>query len=157
MTENNWVNFLKLLKDNRINSNFIIRKKYRAGISSDQQKNRHKTTLEFFDNIINSDYVLCVRGAGNFSVRLYETLAMGRIPVFIDTDCILPYDDVLNWKDNMVWVNYKDRHKIADKVLEYHNTMTTSKLNEQFAKNRELWETKLQLKPYFETLLKNVV
>ena len=146
-----------ILNDKRINSNFILRKKYRAGVNSAKQKSKHKTTIEFYDNMINSDYVLCVRGAGNFSVRLYETLAMGRIPVFINTDCILPHEDYLNWKDYVVWVDYKERNNVAQKVLDYHNNLDEIKLNEQFAKNRKFWETKLQLKPYFEILLKNLI
>jgi hypothetical protein len=145
-----------ILNDRRINSNFILRKKYRAGVNNAEQKSKHKTTLAFFDNMINSDYVLCVRGAGNFSVRLYETLAMGRIPVFVNTDCMLPHDGDLNWKDYVVWIDYKERNTIAQKVLDYHSNLDESKLNAQFAKNRKFWETKLQLKPYFETLLKNV-
>lgn len=144
------------LKDKRVNSNFIIRKKYRAGISSNEQKNKHKTTLEFFDNILNSDYVLCVRGAGNFSVRLYETLAMGRIPIFLNTDCMLPLSDTIAWKDHVVWVEYKERNQIVEKVLDFHSKLNESELNNQFKKNRELWETKLQLKPYFKELLNSI-
>jgi hypothetical protein len=146
----------KILNDGRVTSNFIIKKKYRAGVNSNEQKDKHKTTLEFFDNIIQSDYVLCVRGAGNFSVRLYETLAMGRIPVYVNTDCILPLSDTINWKDHVVWVEYKDRNKIVEKIEAYHNKMTEKELNNQFAKNRNLWETKLQLKPYFEELLNSI-
>lgn len=146
----------KILKDKRVNSNFIIRKKYRAGINTNDKKNTHKTTLEFFDNILNSDYVLCVRGAGNFSVRLYETLAMGRIPIFVNTDCILPLNNSVNWKDHVVWVEYKERNQIVEKVLEYHSKLSELELNNQFKKNRELWETKLQLKPYFKELLNSI-
>lgn len=29
-----------------------------------------------------SDYVLCTRGNGNYSIRFYEALCRGRIPVF---------------------------------------------------------------------------
>jgi hypothetical protein len=146
----------KILNDERVNSNFIIRKKYRAGVNSNEQKDKHKTTLEFFDNILHSDYVLCVRGAGNFSVRLYETLAMGRIPVFVNTDCMLPLSNEVEWKDHVVWVEYNERNRIIEKVEDYHNKLSETELNNQFEKNRKLWETKLQLKPYFEELLNSI-
>ena len=32
-----------------------------------------------------SPYILCVRGAGNYSARFYEALALGRIPVLVNT------------------------------------------------------------------------
>ena len=58
----------------------------------------------FFQNISDTDYTICIRGTGNFSQRLYEVLAFGRIPIFIDTDSILPYDEIINWRDYCVWV-----------------------------------------------------
>ena len=76
------------VKSDKVKTNFIYRENYRGGAITTEQ--RTKTTLEYYNNILESDYVLCVRGAGNFSVRLYETLMMGKIPVFVNTDCLLP-------------------------------------------------------------------
>ncbi|WP_299116143.1 exostosin family protein [uncultured Winogradskyella sp.] len=146
----------RLKSNNKINSNFILRKAHRAGVEFLKGRNTHKTTYEFFDNIKDSDYVLCVRGVGNFSVRFYETLAMGRIPVFLNTDCILPHDDDLNWKNHVVWVDYKDRHRVADIVIDYHSRLDEGKLNAKFKENRRLWEDKLQLKSYFETIFNHL-
>lgn len=150
----------KILKpfqvSSKVKSNFVLRKQYRAGIESLKNRDTHKTTLEFFDNIKNSDYVLCVRGVGNFSVRFYETLAMGRIPIFVNTDCILPHDAFLNWKDHVVWVEYKDRHRIVEKVMDFHSKLDDKKLNDLFEANRKLWEDKLRLKTYFQTLLEYI-
>jgi len=71
--------------------------------------------LEFLQNMIGSDYVFCCRGAGNFSYRLYEALCCGRIPVFIDTDCVLPYDFMIDWKKYFVWVDQSELPLIAEK------------------------------------------
>lgn len=139
----------KLKKNSYIKSNFIIRNKYRAGVKNKQD--RKTTTIEFFDNVKNSDYVLCVRGAGNFSVRLYETLAMGRIPVFINTDCMLPLVNSIDWKKHMVWVEYNERHLITDRIIEFHHKLNNKRLNDLFKKNRQLWEDKLRLKTFFKT------
>ena len=139
-----------------IKPNFILRKQHRAGVERLKNRDTHRTTLEFFDNIKNSDYVLCVRGVGNFSVRFYETLAMGRIPIFVNTDCILPHDAFLNWKDHVVWVEYKDRHRIVEKVMDFHSKLDDKKLNGLFEANRKLWEDKLKLKTYFQNLFQNL-
>ena len=59
---------LSSLKDvKHIETNFIIRDQYRAGVKVDKES--HKTTMEFYENIKSSDYVVCMRGAGNFSNR----------------------------------------------------------------------------------------
>jgi len=141
----------RLQKSGSLTTNFIIRNKYRAGIKTN--KDGHPTSLEFYENIKNSDYVVCMRGAGNFSNRFYETLAMGRIPVFINTDCLLPLEEVIQWKNHVVWVEYHEREKIAEKILEFHSTLNEESMNALFDANRRLWRDHLQRSSYFKTLL----
>ncbi|MCG2430479.1 exostosin domain-containing protein [Aequorivita xiaoshiensis] len=138
-------------ESNNIVSNFIFREKYRAGVT--KNKDTHLTTIEFYNNLKNSDYIVCVRGAGNFSVRFYEALAMGRIPVFINTDCSLPFNDSIDWKKHLVWVEYKDRHLVVQKVLDFHNNLSALDfVNLQYS-NRKLWEEKLTLGGFFREFL----
>ncbi|MDC8000089.1 exostosin family protein [Aequorivita todarodis] len=140
-----------LQKSKDVKTNFIFRKKYRAGVTSD--KDSHKTTLEFYNNLKDSDYVVCVRGAGNFSVRFYETLAMGRIPVFINTDCALPFDNEIDWKNHVVWVEYKDRNQVAQKVKEFHEALSKEDFIDLQLANRKLFEERLTLSGFFKTML----
>ena len=73
----------KLVKCSQIDTNFLIRNHFWGGVP-------HDPTIRggYIKNMQNSDYIVCTRGSGNFSYRLYETLSMGRIPLFIDTDCV---------------------------------------------------------------------
>ncbi len=137
-----------LQKSKDVTTNFIVRKKYRAGVT--QNKDSHKTTLEFYDNLRDSDYVVCVRGAGNFSVRFYEAMAMGRIPVFINTDCALPFDDELAWKKHLVWVEYKERCQVAQKVKQFHDSLSKDDFIDLQLANRELWKEMLMLNSFFK-------
>jgi hypothetical protein len=41
--------------------------------------------------------VCCPRGAGLNSIRFFETLAAGRIPILISDDCRLPLEDVIDY------------------------------------------------------------
>lgn len=135
---------LKILEQSpKINSRFIYRKHYRAGASN--QDERKQTSREYFENIKNSDYVLCVRGAGNFSVRLYETLMMGRIPVFVNTDCLLPFEDFIDWKKHVVWVEWKDRENIAEKVATFHANLSPQEFKQLQKANRKLWKETLSV------------
>ena len=53
-----------------------------------------------------SVFVLCPRGYGRTSFRLYETLAMNSIPVYIWDDVEwLPYRDVLDWPSFAISLN----------------------------------------------------
>jgi hypothetical protein len=139
---------------NDVTANFIRREKYRAGVTSN--KSEHNTTKEFYDNIRDSHYVLCVRGGGNFSVRFYETLAMGRIPIFVNTDCLLPLSDQINWKKHCVWIESNEMHLTAQKVVEFHQRHTENSLNYLLKSNRELWEKMLGIGNFFKINLNAV-
>ncbi len=138
-------------KSSEVDTNFILRRKYRAGVTVN--KGTHKTTMEFYTNIKDSDYVVCVRGAGNFSIRFYEALAMGRIPVFINTDCALPFADKLDWKKHVVWIEYKDRYKAAETVALFHSSLSEKEFIDLQLANRKLWEDKLTLGGFFKNFI----
>lgn len=142
------LNYLKiLLKATRLKTNFIFRDRYRAGAKS--KEDRDKTTLEFFENIKSSHYTFCMRGFGNFSVRLYETLAMGRIPLQIDTDCSLPLSDFINWNDHCLIVKEEDIKNIELKVIEFNSKFSTIEFVNLQKSNRDFWEKYLTKENYF--------
>jgi len=88
----------ELDSNQNIEKNFIIRDMFWGGKVHDIGLRR-----EYAHNIASSDFVLCTRGAGNFSYRFYETLSAGRIPIFVNSDSILPCDDKINWKNICVF------------------------------------------------------
>ncbi|HNU59668.1 MAG TPA: exostosin family protein [Aquaticitalea sp.] len=134
-----------------VTANFIYRKRYRAGVATASE--RQKTNREYFDNILNSDYIVCVRGGGNFSVRLYETLMMGRIPIFVNTDCMLPFEDTIDWKKHTVWVEWKDRKNIAKITDEFHNALSDHEFEQLQISNRKLWKETLSVSNVLKMIL----
>lgn len=94
----------------------------------------------FVENIFNNDYVLCVRGAGNYSFRFYETLSAGRIPLFINTDCVLPLDFQIDWKKYCVWVEESDVNKIDQILLDFHNDLSDDDFQELQVNIRKIWD-----------------
>ena len=146
---------LKLLdKSSLVKTNFIYRNSYRAGAKT--VEDLEKTTKAYFDNIYDSDYVLCVRGAGNFSVRFYETLMFGRIPIFVNTDCILPFEDKINWKNHVVWIEWKDRKKIATLVADFHKQLSNDDFIKMQLNNRTLWKETLSINGILQILANDI-
>jgi hypothetical protein len=141
------------LKSDVIKNNFVIRKVF-WGTQVDLLK-RKKEKEEFVANMINSDYILCARGRGNFSYRFYETLSCGRIPLFIDTDCVLPFDFEIDYKKYCVWV---DNHQISQAVKILHNFHENIS-NEDFislqCNCRRLWQDYLSPEGFFANLYKH--
>ena len=129
--------YLEILHKSNIKTDYIIRRGFWApGID------KNVARKEYFENMENNIYTFCYRGAGNFSYRFYETLMMGRIPVFIDTDCVIPNIDILLDSDACVYIKEKDITNdsyIIDKINDY-NEKNKDKLDIIQKNNRLLWE-----------------
>ena len=145
----------RLQQNISIDCNFIVRSKYRAGVRNEDQ--RKASTIEFFDNIRNTDYTVCIRGGGNFSVRLYETLAMGRIPVFVNTDCVMPFSKLIDWKKHLVWVEMDELDNIAEKVIDFHAKHSAQSFGELQKANRKLWEDYLSMNGFWSKLIEQLI
>ena len=93
----------------------------------------------FVENMLGSDYILCTRGGGNFSYRFYETLSCGRIPIFINTDCQLPFERWIDWKQYCVWVEEKDLPHLGKRIQEFHDRLTSQQFRDLQLRCRQLW------------------
>jgi hypothetical protein len=98
----------------------------------------------FAGNILGNDYTLCVRGAGNFSTRFYETLSAGRIPLMIDTRCVLPFADRIDWQRHCVIVAERDIDRAGEILAEFHAGLSPEAFRRLQVENRRLWEEWLE-------------
>ena len=138
---------IKLLSSsNDVITNFLIRSK-----SGGQKINTEKNKLEFWENMLASPYILCIRGTGNYSARLYEALALGRIPIFVNTDCILPLDEKINWDQHCVIVNETDLDSLDEIIMDFHNNLSSNGYCELQRANRELWVNDLTFHGFFHS------
>lgn len=107
---------LLIIKNDNIKHNFILRKQFLAKEIPDKEK----TKQDFYENINNSHFTLCINGLGNFSIRFYQTLSCGRIPVFLETDTILPFSNKIDW-DNII-IKDKNPKNLVKKIIKcYQN------------------------------------
>lgn len=74
--------------------------------------------------ILNSDYALDVRGFANASTRLFEILALGRIPVIIDTERILPFADAVDYSKFSLIVDFRDIKRLPQVIADFHASLT---------------------------------
>lgn len=103
---------LKVFKDSdEVVSDFIVRDKFWGG-------NPHDPNLiEAFNNNIRSNaFIISQRGRGNFSMRFYMTLSAGRIPVLVNTDMSLPFEDIIDWQKYIVFE--KSEKACVQRVIE---------------------------------------
>ncbi len=135
-----------------LKNNFIIRNRFHFHFGKQEQKEHEQ---DFYDNMKNSSYQLCMRGGGNFSHRFYQTMMYGRIPIIIDTDYPLPCSDVIRWNDYIVIA--KNVNELASSILIWDSKHD---LIESQKNARWIWEQYLSPKgfgTYLNRLLKPLV
>lgn len=151
-----WHALHALRKAKGIQRNFVLRYGYwngavYRGTVLDGQKLEQSRT-EYVENMLESDYVLCVRGKGNYSYRLYETLSCGRIPLLVDTGGGLPFSEWIDWRRYCVWVEADDLPRIGERVRAFHAGLTPESFRDLQAACRQLWLDWLSPQGFFANL-----
>jgi hypothetical protein len=139
-----------LLEQDAVATSIIVRESNAGGNWPNWDQSRwERARREFLENILDSDYVLCARGDGNCSIRVYETLCLGRIPVIVDTDLVMPYDFLLPWRDYGVWIDRSEVGNIGAKVAEFHEGLGEREFEDLQRECRRLWEQYLSPVGFF--------
>jgi hypothetical protein len=140
----------------RVALNDVVRDAFWAGaLRPDGTFDRERMDIaraEFISNMRDSDYILCSRGGGNFSYRLYETMSASRIPVFVDTDSVLPLERVIDWRSLCIWVDAGDIASIGDAVANEHRRLGPEGFRARCAECRQVWKTYLSADGFFRHL-----
>jgi hypothetical protein len=135
---------LRLFFSNKnVKSNFIIRNKFWGG------KPHDKTIVnDFENNMTESHFNICNRGAGNFSMRFYQTLSAGRIPILLNTDMILPFENEIKWNDIIVLGNTED--ELVENVIHY---WCNKNIVEMQIKCKEIYDKYFKDSLFFDKIL----
>ncbi len=120
---------IKALQASDLDTEIVVREYFDG---SDEAK------LEYRNHLLRSTYVLCPKGAQNFSYRFYEALCYGRVPVLIDTDMMLP--ESVDWDSLCVRVPYEKLSELKDRVTVDYNAKTEAEFLQRQVKAIELME-----------------
>ena len=130
-----------LLSDKRIDCDFIIRNKFAFDkYGAIDLKSTNPSRILFIENMKNSSYALCARGGANCSLRFYEALSCGRIPILVDSDCVLPFNELINWSDYAIIIPYKKLRFISTIVNNFHESISSIEFVNRQALCRNLWD-----------------
>ena len=151
-------NITQSLAKSSLDTNFIIRGKFWGGLSRKDIVSRSSLfdsrRSEFLRNILATHYTLCIRGCGNFSIRLSETMALGRIPLIVDTDCAMPFWNHIDWKDIALWVKPSQVKDVAEIVKNHYNSLDGAELKAKQRQCRRIWVNWLSLSGFCKNLRK---
>jgi hypothetical protein len=142
---------------NKVKPNLRIKSTFAFGPNGQLNTgNTQESDMEFrknfINNILESDYTLCVRGIGNNSIRFFETLCCGRIPVFVNTNSVLPFDHIIDWRKKCVWVEEKNIDNIGEVVSKFHKEISDEEYQRLQIELRNIWEEYLSPLGFYKNL-----
>ena len=105
-----------------------------------RDEDRQALSASYWQLLSETQFSLCPRGDNCGSVRLYESLAAGCIPVLLADGVELPLQNILPWDDMLVRVpEYEARHWQAH-VARWSAKRTDEELASLSQHNRQTWQ-----------------
>lgn len=145
---------IELSKSSLLKTNFIFRDA--MGLFSQPLEKREDFRKVYGRNMAESDYILCCRGYGNYSFRFCEIFSSGKIPIFINTDCVLPYDFEIDWKKYCVWLDESEIPMIAERVAEFHDRLSAKDFIDLQHECRRIWQERLSPEGFYSNLYRHL-
>jgi hypothetical protein len=136
-----------------VTTNFIVRRTFSGALRTIELP-PEQARKEFIDSIVDADFVLAPKGDGNYSNRFLETLALGRIPVLIDTDTILPAEERINYEPVIVRVPMNHVSQSAEYIRTYYDSLSTEEWQKRQKLARELFHTELRQDVFFRNFFR---
>lgn len=144
-----------LQHQNQVTTNFIIRSSY-SGHSNTIEMDPETARKEYRDNMLQSDLALVVKGDGNFSYRFYEALSLGRVPLLIDTDCVLPCSDLLDYDAFILRIPFQNIDQLPQLVGEWWSRLTDEGFAAMQKKAREAYQEHLSVSAFLKHAVESI-
>jgi hypothetical protein len=138
---------LSMLHYLKANPNYVLLpKNWSSNVENEKQ--------DLFLNVTSrSKFTLCPRGYGSTSFRLYESMQLGSIPVYIYYDTpYVPFADELDWNKLSVLIHANDIINI-DNIL---NSITVERYNEMLSYIKEIYPKYFTLEGMCDKILKTI-
>ena len=126
-----------------VESHFIVRHSF-SGSKDTIELDPAKARQEYLESIVHADFVLAPKGDGNYSNRFLKTLSLGRIPVVVDTDIVLPLEDVIDYSKIIVRVPMSDVAKTPEYIRAFYDKLSDEEWQARQTLAREVFERYLR-------------
>jgi Exostosin family len=141
-----------------LKTQFIVRKDYfggTPGLETWDKTAMTKVRTEYVQNLVDNDYALSARGYGNFSFRFFEAMSVGRIPLLIDTECVLPYSSLVDYREFCVIVPENQIFSTGAAVAEFHAGLSAEGFVDLQRQIRNFWNEWLSPESFYRNLSLN--
>jgi len=107
---------------------------------------------DFIQTSLESKFVLCPRGYGPASFRLYEAMQLDAVPVYVSDDLWLPWNHDVNWEEFCVLVS--DAPGEINSLYERLQAITDEEYNSMKTKVKEVYTKYFTLEGTCDNILR---
>jgi Exostosin family len=132
--------------------NVTLHSTFTAGWWGMSEEEQLRARRRFVQEALENPYALVVRGSGNYSVRLYDVMALGRIPVIVDSDVALPWPELIDWERISLVVPPDDLPNIGARLSEFHAAFTPDRFAAVQEEIRRIWREHLSENGFYRTV-----
>jgi len=108
----------------------------------------------FIEITARSIFCLCPRGYGKSSFRLYESLQIGAIPVYIHKDSWIPFTDELDWSEFAVLI--PDENIMQLNTILSAITGNPERVKSMQKRGAEVWQSHFSLPGLYNQVIKRL-
>ncbi len=139
---------LRVLEKSKLINSKIIRRTSYTGNKKTIQGNPNFLRKEYIESLVQGQYVYAPRGDGNFSVRFFEALSLGRIPVVPDTGILFPLEEGIEYSNFVIKIPLKRLKRIDEIIFEWHKNKGVNGLREACLKARQAFDQYLNVRVF---------
>lgn len=116
-----------------------------------------KENLELFEKLIKESYFsICPRGYGPTSFRLYESIQMGTVPIYISDKFFLPYIEFLDWSEFAILLKSRNISSLPRKLNNLIESGEYFRLKDNLDKVSEKYFNFLYMSKYIKSIVEKL-
>jgi hypothetical protein len=94
----------------------------------------------FKESLRDSLMVLCPAGTGKNTIRFFEVMSMGRIPILVSDDCMLPFEDKIDYSSFILRIDENQVEKADEIIADWIESHSIDELISKCKVSRATWE-----------------
>lgn len=141
-----------VIAESRLVHKFDLATSFHLHQTEEVRKERRK---RYLDTSSASICVLCPRGEGSSSLRFFETLALGRIPI-IQEHLLLPFSDRINYPRFVIRIPKHQENMTGTIVFSWLSALSDDELLQRCHEARATWERHLSPEVLAKGVVRNI-
>lgn len=141
-----------LSRDARISFSYLARRSF-SGNTKSIEVAPEEARRAYVESLQHNLFTLAPRGDGNYSLRFYETLSLGRIPLLIDTDMVLPCEEEIDYDSFVLRIPWQETDRIHEHVTAFFERTSNEELRMMQERARRAFEEHLSMPAFLRRTL----